>query len=53
VTSTLPTGVVTFLFTDVEGSARLDPEELTSARETAAESDLDELAAETLGERVR
>ncbi len=32
---------------------RLDPEELTSAREAAARLNLDELVSETLGERVR
>ena len=33
--------------------AKLDPEELASAREAAADVDLEELVSETLGERVR
>ena len=32
---------------------RLDPEELAAARDAAAALDLDDLVAETLGERVR
>jgi predicted ATPase/class 3 adenylate cyclase len=36
-----------------ELKAKLDPEELASAREVAAGLDLDELVSETLGERVR
>jgi hypothetical protein len=33
--------------------AKLDPEELASAREAAAGLDLDELVSETLADRVR
>ena len=36
-----------------ELQAKLDPEELASAREAAAGLDLDELVSETLGDRVR
>ena len=35
-----------------ELQAKLDPEELASAREAAAGLDLDELVSETLGDRV-
>jgi hypothetical protein len=36
-----------------ELQAKLDSEELSSARETAARPNLDELVSETLGDRLR